>query len=199
MEAWKKIVDATPTKNRNSNNWIFAAYGYTGYLIESKQEALAKIYLAQLDSVLDQQLAAYPKKAEWLAMKGACIGMQITSQPMKAPVLGKKSSDYLNKALQASSMNAYALFEKANFTYYLPEAFGGGVKRALPILEQAVKTMEKRPNPNNWIYLLAKTNLAFWYAENKDYKNARRISTELREIEPNDYRVNEKLMPILFQ
>lgn len=198
MDAWKNALDLKLTDNAQpSSELIFILYGYTGYALQKGNTKEAGKYLSQLDNWVDKQLKTEPQNANWLAMKGACLGMHISLSAWKAPTYGRKSMSFNQKALDADSTNAYARLEKATLTYNMPSLFGGGLPNALPHLEKAVALFENRDTKNNWLYLMAKTNLALWYIEGNQSDKALQVYNELLNFEPNDKRIQTELQPKL--
>lgn len=203
MERWAMEMKKLAAKDGIDQNFsalkqlAFARYGYVGYLFEEDRSNEAGELLEALEKNLEKLEEMQAENPEILALHGAYFGMKIELQKWKAPSYGMKSMSYINEAFEIDSLNGYVLSEKANMTYHMPSVFGGGIKNAIPILENAVAKMEAEPEQykQNWLYLLSKSTLGSWYVEVENYDKAINLFQQLLSIEPGFTWVRDELLP----
>lgn len=176
-----------------------AYYGYIGYCLSQKLTAKASLYVDRADANLDLLLAEHPASAEVHAFKSANYGFRIGLSNFKAIYLGRKSQSHLDKALKYNPQSFQACYEEANATYYKPAFVGGSKSKALGLYQKAVTVLEKNPSAlaNNWLYLLALTNLGRALEENGDLRKAKGVYEKILQAEPGYIWVKTKLLPNL--
>ncbi len=176
-----------------------AYYGYIGYCLSQKLTTKAELYVEKADENLDLLLAAHPNSAEAHAFKAANYGFRIGLSNFKAVYLGRKSQSHLDKALKINPQSFQACYEDANATYYKPAIVGGSKTKALGLYQKAVTILEKNPTflSENWLYLLALTNLGRALEESGDLRKARSVYEKILQAEPGYVWVKTKLLPNL--
>ena len=61
------------------------------------------------------------------------------NQAIRGQKYGAQAIRFADKAISLSSENPRAYLQKATAVYYTPEQFGGGAKKAKPILEMSIE------------------------------------------------------------
>jgi hypothetical protein len=158
-EALKKNVQLFESAKSNTE-FIKAATGFETLALSEKKEWLP-FYYAGLCNVLvafeksKTEIDTWCNKAEKLAgiadslsknnsevmvlksmIAAARIGVNKTQRAQK---YGMMASRFANEAVKLNNANPRAYFVKAQATLYTPVAFGGGEKKAQPILEMALE------------------------------------------------------------
>ena len=124
------------------NNWL--PYYYAGLC-----KALAAITLKNKNAdALCNQADVYIKKADSLnpfnseifVLKSLNYSARLNVNPKARALKYNKHINQANEtALKLDIKNPRAHLQKAQSVYYSPEAFGGGAKKALPLLEGALE------------------------------------------------------------
>lgn len=201
MDKWKMEIDRKQTLMHNAeelNALCFAEYGYIGYLMGIKKKDEARITLAKAHKHIDIAIAQQPDFAAYYAIKAAYYGFEIGLYPYKAPFIGPKSIQFINKALELNKKEPMAWIVLAGKNYYMPGVFGGSKKEGIKNYEKAIQLFEENKNTiNNWQYLNAMAILGTWYTEEKHIDKAEAIFHKTLFIEPNFKWVKEKLLPEL--
>jgi tetratricopeptide (TPR) repeat protein len=176
-------------------------YGYIGYCLSQKLSLKAETWLEKADANLDILLKEHPLSAEAHAFKGAMYGFRIALSNFKAVYLGRKSESHINKAMELNPLSFQSWLETANATYYKPGFVGGSKTKALTQYQKAVSIAEKDAGKlkNNWLYLLALTNLARGYEETTQYDKAKAVYEKILRHEPDYLWVKTKLLPELLK
>ncbi len=96
------------------------------------------------EALLDRTLKALAarKDAESLALRGACLGLKIGFQPGAAMSLSPEAAGLFREARALAPASPRVQLLHGVHVLHTPEFFGGGAKRALPLLEGAVKAAQ---------------------------------------------------------
>ncbi|MCF6404798.1 hypothetical protein L3C95_18005 [Chitinophaga filiformis] len=78
-----------------------------------------------------------PGNTETLALMAYWLSARINANNSRGMSLGPDSRSYSDKAIAADSANPRAYLMKALVIYHTPALFGGGKKKAAPIVEEA--------------------------------------------------------------
>lgn len=78
-----------------------------------------------------------PANTETLALMAYWLSSRINANNSRGISLGPDSRNYSDKAIAADSSNPRAYLMKALVIYHTPSLFGGGKKKAAPIVEEA--------------------------------------------------------------
>jgi tetratricopeptide (TPR) repeat protein len=171
-------------------------YGYTGWLVSVDKDDLARDYIERTDVMLDDILEKDPNNATVLAYKAAFIAFEIAMSNFKAIYLGRRSSRYIDEALDIESDNIQALIERGNELYYSPSAFGGDKKQSIVYYKKATKRMEDQHLDNkNWMYLNVMTSLGLAYEATDQIQNAKLCYEKILRLEPDFMWVGDELYP----
>jgi hypothetical protein len=89
------------------------------------------------EALLDRTLKALAarKDAESLALRGACLGLKIGFQPGAAMSLSPEAAGLFREARALAPASPRVQLLHAVHVLHTPDFFGGGAKRALPLLE----------------------------------------------------------------
>jgi len=93
----------------------------------------AELIFIKLDSI-------EKNNSEILVLKSLMAAARINvNQAARGQKYGAQSVKYADKAIQLSQNNPRAYLQKATAVLYTPEAFGGGAKKAKPIIETSIE------------------------------------------------------------
>lgn len=159
MTRWPKLIEEMEQAKSTDQEWqtetLKAIYGLVGYQVGQGMKNTAKIYIEKADKYLDQLLIRYPKNAQLQSLAGAFYAYKISLAAYKAPLLGPKSLEHINKAIKLDPAEPMGYVEKGNSLAYRPAAFGGDKKEALKFYRKALALFESRPdNKCNWQQML---------------------------------------------
>jgi hypothetical protein len=141
MEVWKQSIDKLETLTKaHPDEWLLQYYTGWAYTQPSFQAPKGEA------EPLTDKAGPYVKKAlelqentETLALMAYWLSARINASPSRGVTLGSESKSYASKAIEADSTNPRAYLIKALVTYYTPAMFGGGKKKAAPIVQEAAQ------------------------------------------------------------
>lgn len=123
------------------SEWLPLYYASYAYIMISYQEPENKkkdTYLDQAQKYLDQAMKIDPKESELYMLQGFLYPMRINIDPMSRGMLYMgKMNESLDKALELNPDNPRVYYLRATMTFHMPEAYGGGAAKALPIYKTA--------------------------------------------------------------
>lgn len=99
-------------------------------------------------------VAAAPLNAEYHRLLGTLCGQIIPANIMAGVKHGKCAKEAIEKAVQLDPNSARAWVSHCVGNYYLPRMFGGGVDRALPDCQKAVKLAPQSAEAHLWLGLV---------------------------------------------
>lgn len=105
------------------------------------------------EALLDRTITALQarKDPDSLALRGACLGLKIGFQPGAALRLAPEAAALFEEARALAPTNPRIRILHAVHVLHTPEFFGGGAKRALPLMEAAVKAADaEAPAADPW-------------------------------------------------
>lgn len=145
---------------KGANDILKTADGFVAIALSEKKEWLA-YYYAGLCNVLvafdknKTDVDSYCDKAENLTKKADSLNKNnseisvlksmiaaariIVNEKSRALKYGSQSAKYANEAVKLNTDNPRAYFVKAQNIFHTPEVFGGGAKKAKPVLELALE------------------------------------------------------------
>ena len=91
-----------------------------------------------------------PDDAEAHRLLGTLCGQVIPANPLSALKYGRCARDEVKKAIELNPKSAAAWLSQGVGNYYLPEAFGGGVKLAIQDFEKAIQLDGKSAEAHLW-------------------------------------------------
>ena len=173
-------------------------YGYIGYLLGIKNKKQAGKVLSKALEESEILLAEQPQSANSMALNAALMAYQIALTPYKAPFIGPKITNAIDKSLAINPNAPQALLEKANSAHYAPSMFGGNPAEAIIYYKKAISVMEKLNGgeaPQSWLYLNAYVQLALAYEKAEQQEKAKSAYIHILKIAPNFKWVKEDVFP----
>lgn len=147
--------------------WLPLYYASFSYIMISFQEAenaKKDQYLDQAQKYLDQAMAIEPNESELYMLQGFLYPSRINIDPMARGMLYMgKMNESLDKALALNPDNPRVYYLRATMTFHMPEAYGGGAAKALPLYQTAAEKFQifkpKTELHPNWGKELNETDL----------------------------------------
>ena len=123
--------------NIEKTEWLPLYYASFAYIMISFQEpenAKKDSYLDQAQKYLDQAMVIEPNESELYLLQGFLYPSRINVDPMNRGMLyiGDMNKS-LDKALELNPDNPRVYYLRATMTFHMPEAYGGGAAKALPL------------------------------------------------------------------
>jgi tetratricopeptide (TPR) repeat protein len=116
----------------------YASYAYIMISFQESDNAKRDTYLDQAQKYLDQALAIDPKESELYMLQGFLYPSRINIDPMnRGLIYMDKMNTALDKSLELNPDNPRVYYLRATITFHTPEAYGGGVAKALPYYKTA--------------------------------------------------------------
>jgi tetratricopeptide (TPR) repeat protein len=153
-------------------------------------------YLDEAESSLTASAAKLPQP-ETYALLSSVIGQQIGANPIKGMLLGPKSNNAMDDAVERGPNNPRVWLLRGIGARFTPKMFGGGDEKAEQYLRRAIQLFEQdrpvAPAPawgreEPWIWL------GQLYEEHKKWNEAREAYQKAAEIEPRNAWVKESLL-----
>ena len=206
MDDWEAVLkEMNPKKSTLTypqlGELVNYYYGYTAWLMEEGPKNKARRYQKEAEEIVDDLMAKYPEESDWYAFKAAFIAFKIGMSPLKAPFLGAKSMENIDRAIEYGPENPQGWIEKGNALFYMPKAFGGSKEEALVAFNKAIQFMEKKPDSlhHNWIYLNVLMILGQSYDKTENPEMAKITYDKLLKIEPNFTYMRDEIYPAFMQ
>lgn len=202
MEDWHRVIDELKSKKASLSDeqlgeLVNFYYGYTGWLLEEGTKKEAKNYIEETDQIIDNLLAKYPKNSDMYAYKAAFYAYKLNLNPIKAPFLGGKSMDNIDRAQETCPKCPHGWIERGNALFYMPKAFGGSKVEAIKAYTKAILYMENEPETlrYNWVYLNVMMVLAQAYEKTENPGMAKTTYDKILKTEPGFTYVRDELYP----
>ncbi|UYQ95052.1 hypothetical protein MKQ68_08085 [Chitinophaga horti] len=140
VSVWKQSADKiSGLANEHPKEWLlqyYAGWANTQASFKSDSpEALCDKAEAHVKKALDMQ----PSHSETLTLMAYWMSAKINAQHSRGVTLGSQSKKYAERAIEANPANPRAYLVKALVIYHTPAMFGGGKKKAKPVVEQAAQ------------------------------------------------------------
>lgn len=123
------------------SEWLplyYASYAYIMISFQEPENAKKDQYLDQAQKLLDLAMKIDPNESELYLLQGFLYPSRITIDPMTRGVeLMPEMNKALDKALELNPDNPRVYFLRATMTFHMPEAYGGGAAKALPLYQVA--------------------------------------------------------------
>ena len=118
----------------------FASYAYIMISFQETENAKKDQYLDQAQKYLDQAMTLESGESELYMLQGFLYPSRITIDPMtRGMELMPEMNKTLDKALELNPDNPRVYYLRATMTYHMPEAYGGGAAKALPLFQLAAE------------------------------------------------------------
>jgi len=123
--------------------WLPLYYASFAYIMISFQEtenSKKDTYLDQAQKYLDQAKTIDPNESELYMLQGFLYPSRINVDPVGRGMMyiGDLNKS-LDKALELNPDNPRVYYLRATMTHHMPEAYGGGAAKALPLYQMAVE------------------------------------------------------------
>lgn len=203
MEDWRQVMTEMESlwELTNSDDLLYdlivAEYGYIAYAIGVDRKKEARVLVRKTEDRLELLLEAHPEMATAHAFMGAIYGFKIGLDPYKAPVLGLKSFDANERALELDPLDPQVLVEKGHIEFFKPAIFGSSSEEAARIYQQAVGRFEQDTEglKYSWLYLNALRSLADAYIASEQYQKADTTFKKILRVEPRLAWIRDKEYP----
>jgi hypothetical protein len=139
IDVWKQsIVKLESLTKANPDEWLlqyYTGWAYTHPSFQTEAEELSDKAAPYVKKALEMQ----PSNTETLTLMAYWLSARINASKARGVTLGAESRSYAQKAIEADSSNPRAYLIKALVTYYTPAVFGGGKKKAEPIVQETTQ------------------------------------------------------------
>jgi len=138
----------------------YASYAFIMISFQETDQPKKDQYLDQAQKYLDQAMVINPNESELHMLQGFLYPSRITIDPMtRGMELMPKMNQSLDKALELNPDNPRVYFLRASMTLHMPEAYGGGAAKALPMFLMADEKFKVfKPCKYKHYFLLNKLN-----------------------------------------
>lgn len=92
-----------------------------------------------------------PANAEYHRLLGTLCGQVIPANVLAGLKYGKCAQESVNKALELDPRSSDAWLSRGVGNFYLPEALGGGVEKAISDLEKAIRLNPRSADAHLWL------------------------------------------------
>ena len=206
MENWKVIIDDMEKQKQETETFISELvnyqYGYIAWCIGIEKTASAKHYISLAENNLEWLENNRKTDASIVhAYKSAFYGFKIGMAKFKAPILGPRSVNHAQQAMEINTSNPLGFIQYGNSQYYMPSIFGGSKQVAIGYYKKAQAIMESdtRYLQNDWNYLNLLTVIAQALHETGNLTGAKKYYEKIIEIEPRFQWVKNELYPELLK
>ncbi len=137
---FQRIAEAEKDK------WL--PYYYTGYLyiilgIKQQETDMCDQYLDMAQENIDKAMEIAPDESELHTLLGFLYQGRIMADPQsRGGTYSQKAGQALEKAIELNDNNPRSYYLLGTNLYYTPEAYGGGLAAACPLLEIAREKYE---------------------------------------------------------
>jgi hypothetical protein len=139
ISVWKQgIVKLEGLAKAHPDEWLlqyYTGWAYTQPSFQVEAEELSD----KAEPYVKKALELQPSNTETLTLMAYWLSARINASKARGVTLGAESRSYAQKAIEADSSNPRAYLIKALVTYYTPAIFGGGKKKAEPIVQETAQ------------------------------------------------------------
>jgi tetratricopeptide (TPR) repeat protein len=128
------------------DKWL--PYYYTGYIyviLGFKQQGSGKLdeYLDIAQENIDKAMELEPDESELYTLQGLLYQSRIMADPQaRGQIYSPKAAQALEKAIELNENNPRPYYLMGSNIFYTPEAYGGGLEAACPLLKTAKEKYE---------------------------------------------------------
>lgn len=124
-----------------TGEWLpgyYAAYCYVVLSFKEQEPTRKEKLLEKSENLLNQILEIKPDESEIYALQGMLYQSFIMADPQtNAPVYSAKANQSFDTSVELNSDNPRPYYLKGMNLMYTPEAYGGGMKAACPLITKA--------------------------------------------------------------
>jgi hypothetical protein len=139
IHVWKQSIAKLESLTKaNPDEWLlqyYTGWAYTQPSFQAEAEELSDKAAPFVKKALELQ----PSNTETLTLMAYWLSARINASKARGVTLGGESRSYAQKAIEADSSNPRAYLIKALVTFYTPAVFGGGKKKAEPIVQETTQ------------------------------------------------------------
>ena len=106
--------------------------------------------LDEADTQLQDALTLNARFAEADGLLAGVLGIKIAKSPMRGMVLGRRSSQLIDRAIALEPENPRILMQQGVAKFNTPAMFGGSTKQAETLLRRALALFEHEPADRPW-------------------------------------------------
>jgi len=203
MPQWARTVQAMEAAYRSHPtsellyDLLLAQYGIIGYYLGNNRRSLGEPMLERAEA-LNRTLRDTPGfQAQASAFEAAFIAYRISLNPARALILGPRSSNAANRAVQQNAQYARVWVEKGNIEFFAPAPFGSK-RQAIVYYQQAIRLMESQMHPSHrWLYLSTLVSLANSFKKTGNVPMAIQTVEKALRFEPRFKWAKEEMLPRL--
>lgn len=203
MTEWEGLIRQLERGYETSRNiqWLeelaWAEYGYTAYLIHTRQEKKAEQYLKSAFTHVDLLLQLRPRTGSYLALKSSLTAFRISLRPLSAPFLGPRAARLLDEAMAAHATDPRVLTEKGLARLYAPSWAGGNPEEAVNLFRSASQRVasDNVKFRNSWYYLHLMVSFGQSLQKTNRHAEAVALYQNLLKEEPSFAWVKNELLP----
>jgi len=120
--------------------FYYASFAYIMISFQETENSKKDAYLDQAQKYLDQAKTIDPNESELYMLQGFLYPSRINVDPVGRGMMyiGDLNKS-LDKALELNPDNPRVYYLRATMTHHMPEAYGGGAAKALPLYQMAVE------------------------------------------------------------
>lgn len=140
FSSWQKSITILESLARaHPEEWLLQYYTGWAYTQSSFQapKGQAEPTTESAGPYVRKALELQPDNTETLTLMAYWLSARINASPTRGIKLGPDSKEYSDRGIAADSTNPRAYLVKALVVYHTPAVFGGGKKKAAPLVEAA--------------------------------------------------------------
>jgi tetratricopeptide (TPR) repeat protein len=135
------------------DEWLpgyYAAYCYVVLSFKEQDQGMKEKLLSKSENLINQILEIKPDESEIYALQGMLFQSFIMADPQNnAPTYSAKANRSFDKSIELNSDNPRPYYLKGMNLMYTPEAYGGGMKTACPLMAKADELFSKFEKEND--------------------------------------------------
>jgi tetratricopeptide (TPR) repeat protein len=201
MPQWDRTLRAMEAAySRNPTNELLydltlAQYGLIGYYLGNNENSKAEPLLEKAEKNREALAKTPAYAAAAHAFEAAFIGYRISLRPIRAVVIGPRSSRAADRAIEADARYARSYVEKGNIMFFAPAPFGNK-SEAIKDYQKGIELMENNMHPSHrWLYLSTLVSLAGAYEKTGDLPRAIQTLEKALRFEPRFKWVKDDMLP----
>lgn len=163
---------------------LAASYTAEVYLEQGQKDKAAEVARRGIESAREA-VGVDARNAEYRRLLGTLCGQMIPANLLSALEFGRCAKEEIDKALELNPRSAAAYLARGVGNYYLPEAFGGGVEKAIADMRRAVALDAKLAD--GWLWL------GIALRKKRDFAGAHEALAQARALAPQRKWVDEQI------